>query len=71
MTAKTMLFASSALFVTIGLIAVATLGVVAKVPSAEYWPVVLGAAAVGLLWLGLITTLHFRAEYEERHGLAE
>lgn len=71
MTAKEMLFASSAVFVLAGVAALATLGAVAKVPSAEYWPIVLGGAAVGAFWLALITTLHFRAEYEEKHGLVE
>lgn len=71
MTAKNMLFISSALFVTVGVAGIATLGAVAKVPAGEYWPVVLGGAAVGLFWLGLLTTMHFRAEFEEKHGLLE
>lgn len=71
MTAKTMLFASSALVVTVGLGGLAALGVVAKVPPGEYWPVVLGGGAVGLVWLALITTLHFRVAYQEKHGLLD
>lgn len=71
MNAKKVLFVSSAVFVAIGVAGIAILGAVAKVPSPEYWPVVLGGAVVGLFWIGLITGLHFRAEFEARHGLLD
>lgn len=71
MTAKDTLFASSAVFVTIGVTALATLGAIAKVPASEYWTIVLGGAGVGLFWIILITGLHFRAEYEHKHGIED
>lgn len=71
MTAKDTLFVSSVVFVVIGVAAFATLGVIAKVPSSEYWTVVLGGVGVGLFWIALITGLHFRAEYEHRHGIED
>jgi len=69
MTAKDILFISSAVFVAIGVAILAALGAIAKVPASEYWMVVLGGAGVGLFWIVLITGLHFRAEYEHKHGI--
>jgi hypothetical protein len=71
MNAKEILFVSSAVFVVIGIAVLATLGAIAKVPASEYWPVVLGGAGVGLFWIVLITGLHFRAEYEHKHGIED
>lgn len=64
MNAKRLLFVSSIVFVAIGVAAMSTLGIIAKVPSAEYWAVVLGSTVAGLIWLGLITTLHFTSKAE-------
>lgn len=58
MNAKRLLFVSSIAIITIGVAALATLGAVAKVPGPEYWTVVLGAVAVGGLWLALLSVLH-------------
>jgi len=64
MNAKSLLFLSSIVTVIVGVAGMATLGVIAKVPSAEYWIVVLGAVVAGGTWLGLITTLHFTSKAE-------
>ncbi len=61
MNAKSILFWSSGLFVLVGVAGVATLGAIAKVPSAEYWTVVLGAGGVGAGWLGLISAIHCKS----------
>jgi hypothetical protein len=58
MSAKTMLFIASVLTVVFGVVGFAILGVIAKVPAAEYWMVVLGGVVVGGTWLVLITILH-------------
>lgn len=71
MSAKTLLFVSSAFVVVVGVAAISLLGAIAKVPAGEYWTVVLGAAGMGIAWLALITVLHFSAEREHRHGLLE
>ena len=64
MNAKSLLFISSIFTVIVGIAVMATLGVIAKVPSTEYWIVVLGAVLAGATWLGLITTLHFTSQAE-------
>lgn len=64
MNAKRLLFISSIFTVVIGIAVMATLGAIAKVPSTEYWIVVLGAVLAGATWLGLITTLHFTSQAE-------
>lgn len=65
MTAKSILFWSSAVFVAVGIAGVATLGAIAKVPSGEYWTVVLGAAIVGGGWIALISAIHCRSCNED------
>ncbi|CAA7621253.1 hypothetical protein [Magnetospirillum sp. UT-4] len=59
MTAKELFVIGSVVYNVGGVIAIATLGAISKVPSAEYWPVVLGAAVVGIGWLGLLAFMHF------------
>lgn len=61
MAAKRALFIGSAAVAVVGVTALATLGAIAKVPSTEYWTVVLGSAGVGFGWMLLLSTLHFRA----------
>lgn len=64
MNAKSLLFLSSIFTVIGGVAGMAALGAIAKVPSAEYWIVVLGAMFAGGTWLALITTLHFTSKPE-------
>lgn len=58
MSAKTWLFIASVVTVVCGVAGFAVLGIIAKVPAAEYWMVVLGGLLVGGAWLALITILH-------------
>lgn len=50
--------------VVTGVAGMAVLGSIAKVPSTEYWTVVLGAAAVGAGWMSLLSLCHFKCERE-------
>jgi hypothetical protein len=58
MTAKEFLFGSSVLVVLVGVTGLAVLGMVARVPSTEYWTVVLGGTVVGAGWLLLLRQIH-------------
>lgn len=64
MTAKKILFTGSAVVIVTGVGVMAVLGSIAKVPSAEYWTVVLGAGAVGVGWMALLSALHLKSERE-------
>jgi hypothetical protein len=64
MSAKAWLFIASVFTVVFGVGGFAVLGVIAKVPAAEYWMVVLGGVVVGGAWLALITVLHRQSLHE-------
>jgi hypothetical protein len=58
MNTKKLFVIGSIIYNVGGMIAMATLGAIAKVPSAEYWPVVGGTAAVGICWFALLAFMH-------------
>lgn len=64
MAAKRVLFIGSAVVAVGGVTALAVLGAIAKVPPTEYWTVVLGAAAVGMGWMGLLSGVHLHPSDE-------
>jgi hypothetical protein len=65
MTAKKLFVIGSVVYNVGGVLAIATLGTIAKVPAAEFWPVVLGTAAVGIVWFGLLSHMH-NSSYKEQ-----